>query len=257
MTTTASEPGFEELLEYIKANRGFDFTGYKRPSLLRRITKRMQAIDVESFPDYQVYLESHPQEFAELFDTILINVTSFFRDPAAWEYLRTEIVPLVATTRRMDEDIRVWTPGCASGEEAFTLAMILAEELGEERFHRHAKIYATDVDEDALRLGRHGLYDTKTLENIPPELRERYFEPANGGGATFRSDLRRTVIFGRHDLIQDPPISRVDLLVARNTLMYFTPDTQGRILGNFHFALRDDGYLFLGKSEVLLTRSSL
>jgi two-component system, chemotaxis family, CheB/CheR fusion protein len=252
----APDESLDRLLEFIKTNRGFDFTGYKRPSLQRRIAKRMQLVGLDTYSDYLVHLETHPNEFAELFNTILINVTSFFRDPAAWESLAEEILPALATSRRADADIRIWIPGCASGEEAYTLAMLLVELLGEERFLNHVKIYATDLDEGALTLGRHGRYTSKALEPVPAQLRGRYFEEKDGWG-TFRNDLRRCVIFGRHDLVQDPPISRIDLLVARNTLMYFTADTQGRVLGNFHFALRDDGYLFLGKSEVLLTRSNL
>jgi two-component system, chemotaxis family, CheB/CheR fusion protein len=252
---TPRDAGLETVLDFIRENRGFDFTGYKRPSLERRITKRMQTVGIEGYDDYLVYLEAHPDEFADLFDTILINVTSFFRDPEAWEYVAKEVVPQVAYPRRNDE-IRVWVPGCASGEEAYTAAMILAESLGEEQFRNQVKIYATDLDDDALVQGRHARYTSKQVEAVPEDLRERYFEQGNGA-RVFRSDLRRNVIFGRHDLIQDPPISRIDLLVVRNTLMYFNADTQSRILGQLHFALRDTGFLFLGKSEVLLTRSSL
>ena len=134
--------------------------------------------------------------------------------------------------------------------------MILADELGEDRSRQAVKIYATGVDEEALAHGRHGRYAVSEIEGVPRELVERYFE-SREGSYVFRSDLRRSVIFGRHDLIQDPPISRIDLLLARNTLIYFVPETQSRILTNFHFSLRDSGYLFLGKSKVLLTRSNL
>ncbi|HET8742894.1 MAG TPA: CheR family methyltransferase [Gaiella sp.] len=249
------DESFENVLEFIRTNRGFDFTGYKRPSLQRRIGKRMQAVGIESYEDYLVYLETHSEEFVDLFDTILINVTSFFRDAEAWEYLAREILPQVVENAHGDE-VRVWTPGCASGEEAYTIAMLLCEELGDERFRAQVKVYATDVDEVALRQGRHARYTAKQLEPVTAELRERYFEHVDGT-RTFRSDLRRNVIFGRHDLIQDPPISRIDLLVVRNALMYFNPETQSRILSQLHFALRDSGFLFLGKSEVLLTRSNL
>jgi two-component system CheB/CheR fusion protein len=251
----SGDANLESVLQFIRENRGFDFTGYKRPSLQRRISKRMQTIGVEGYDDYLVHLETHPDEFVDLFDTILINVTSFFRDPDAWEYLATEIVPQIVDHAR-GEEIRIWVPGCASGEEAYTAAIVLCEALGEEAFRAQAKIYATDVDEDALAQGRHARYTAKELEGVPPDLRERYFEPSDGA-RSFRTDLRRNVIFGRHDLIQDPPISRIDLLIVRNTLMYFNPETQSRILGQLHFAMRDSGFLFLGKSEVLLTRSTL
>jgi two-component system CheB/CheR fusion protein len=253
---TEPDDALEGLLAHINASRGFDFTGYKRPSLTRRIGKRMQEVGVSDYAEYAAYLQAHPREFGELFDTILINVTSFFRDPDAWTYLAEEIVPRIVAARPQPEEVRVWCAGCASGEETYTTAMLLAEAVGEERFRTQVKIYATDLDEAALSEGRHGRYSSKALEPVPEELRERYFHLDDSGGS-FRTDLRRSVIFGRHDLIQDPPISRIDLLVARNTLMYFNPETQGRILGNFHFALRPDGFLFLGKSEVLLTRSTL
>src|SRR5262245_17353029 len=250
------EQDLETLLQFVKETRGFDFTGYKRPSLVRRINKRMQTVGIEDPGDYLVHLEAHPEEFSELFDTILINVTAFFRDPSAWAYLRSDILPRLREARGAGDDIRAWAPGCASGEEAFTLAMLLAEVLGEDRFRANVKIYATDVDEQALTVGRHARYPAQSLDSVPPDLRARYFE-VNDAGSVFRADLRRSVIFGRHDLVQDPPISKIDLLVSRNTLMYFTPDTQRQILEGFNFALRDDGFLFLGKSEVLLTRSSL
>jgi two-component system CheB/CheR fusion protein len=246
-------PEFEQLLDFIRDNRAFDFTGYKRPSLMRRISKRMQDRKVESFAAYRELLEREPEEFGPLFDTILINVTSFFRDELAWDYLRSEVIPAIVGR---EHDIRVWSTGCATGEEAYSAAILLAEALGGDTFRRRVKIYATDIDDDALNGGRHARYTAKQVETVPPELRERYFEDA-GTGYAFRTDLRRSVIFGRHDVIQDPPISKIDLLISRNTLMYFTTETQEQILQNFHFSLRDDGYLFLGKSEALAARSPL
>jgi two-component system CheB/CheR fusion protein len=247
---------FEALLEFVRSSRGFDFTGYKRPSLVRRITKRMTTLGIDDFDAYRDHLELHPEEFADLFDTILINVTSFFRDPQTWEFVAEEIVPKLLLEKAAVEPIRVWSTGCATGEEAYTVAMLLAEAIGEDAFRNRVKIYATDVDDDALTLGRHAAYSQKQMEPVPEAYRERYFEPTDAG-FVFRKDLRRCVIFGRNDLVQDPPISRIDLLVSRNTLMYFTPETQARVLSNFYFALNDPGYLLLGKSEVLLTRSNL
>jgi two-component system CheB/CheR fusion protein len=248
---------FESLLEFIKSNRGFDFTGYKRPTLYRRIYKRMSAVGVASFEEYESYLDARGEEFAALFDTILINVTSFFRDPQAWEYVAEEVVPrIVGEPDPSGPQLRVWSTGCASGEEAYTVAMVLAEALGDEAFRHRVKVYATDVDEDALTTARHGRFTATAAEAIPEALREKYTDRMDNH-VVFRGDVRRSIIFGRHDVLQDPPISRVDLLVARNTLMYFDPETQGRVLANFHFALKEAGYLFLGKSEVLMTRSSL
>jgi two-component system CheB/CheR fusion protein len=253
---TVRDEQFESLLAFIRDERGFDFTGYKRPSLQRRIAKRMQDIGVDGFGAYEDLLKNDGNEFAQLFNTILINVTSFFRDEVAWDFLGEQILPTMLETKETAEALRVWSTGCASGEEAYTLAMVLAEALGEETFRARVKIYATDVDEEALTQGRHAAYDAKAVEAVPAALREKYFEHVNST-FVFRAELRRSVIFGRHDLIHDPPISRVDLLVSRNTLMYFDADTQEQILRSFHFALRDHGVLFLGKAEAIANRSQL
>jgi two-component system CheB/CheR fusion protein len=240
----------------LRDSRGFDYTGYKRPTLVRRFEKRMQAVGAGDYAAYREYLQREPGEFPELFDTILINVTSFFRDPAAWEYVAAEIVPRILEQREGNRPIRVWSAGCATGAEAYTISMLFAEALGQEQLRERVKIYATDVDDDALRYARHAAYTEKEVKDVPDELRERYFQKLNGS-YSFRNGFRRAVIFGRNDLLQDPPISRVDLLVSRNTLMYFGQEAQDRILSNFFFALRPRGYLMLGKAEALHSRTSL
>src|SRR5262247_2742991 len=247
---------FEALIEYLKNNRGFDFSGYKRSSLRRRMGKRMQALHIEPYGDYLDYLEVHPEEFVQLFNTILINVTSFFRDTASWESLAAEVIPKLIVGKQPHEPIRVWSAGCASGEEAYSLAMVFAEALGLESFRQRVKIYATDVDEEALVQARQASYSERDLQPVSPDWCTKYFEKV-GDRFVFRPDLRRTIIFGRHDLIQDAPISRLDLLVCRNALMYFNAETQSRILARFHFALNDTGVIFLGKAEMLLTRANL
>lgn len=256
MNAPQEDPVFEVLLEYLRRSRGFDFTGYKRGTLMRRITKRMLEVNVKEFREYMDYLEAHPEEFVKLFNTILINVTTFFRDPQAWDYLRDEIIPRILAARRRADPIRIWSAGCASGEEPYTLAMLFADALGIEQFRQRVKIYATDVDEEALTKARHAIYTDKELEPLSPEMRNRYLEPI-GLRYVFRGDIRRAVIFGRHDLVQDAPISRIDLLVCRNTLMYLNIDTQARILARFHFALNYTGYQFLGRAEMILTHSNL
>ena len=252
----ADPEDFRSLLEFLKQNRGFDFTGYKRSSLQRRIKKRMDAVGLTSYGDYEDYLEVHPDEFGHLFDTILINVTGFFRDRPAWDFVAHDVVPQLIEATPKDQPIRVWSAACASGEEAYTTAIVLAEALGEQEFRRRVKIYATDVDEDALDTARRAVFAEQAMKAVPDEYREKYFEP-NSKGHVFRADLRRSVIFGRNDLVQDAPITRVDLLVSRNALMYFTPETQARILSHFNFALRETGFLFLGKSEMLITHTDL
>ena len=254
--TPETDPDFEALLDYLKRTRGFDFTAYKRSTLTRRVFKRMEALEIGNFVEYQDYLEVHPDEFAHLFDMILINVTGFFRDQPAWDYLAEEIVPRIVEAKKADEPIRVWTAGCASGEEAYTLAMLFAEALGTEQFRARVKLYATDVSEGALTKGRTASYSAKDVEAVPKPLLEKYFR-STGQSYVFDHDLRRNVIFGRHDLIQDSPISRIDLIVCRNTLMYFNGETQQRILSRFHFSLLPGGFLFLGKAEMLLTSSNV
>jgi two-component system, chemotaxis family, CheB/CheR fusion protein len=251
------DPEFEALLEYIQRSRSFDFTGYKRSSLIRRVDKRMQMVGIEGYAPYVDYLEVHPEEFRSLFDTILINVTAFFRDPPAWEVLSEEVLPRLVASKRPEEPIRIWSAGCASGEEAYSLAIALAENLGPTAFRDRVKIYATDVDEAALTKARLAQYSDKEVLGISPDLLAKYFEPVNTAHHGFQKDLRRSVIFGRHDLIQDAPISRIDLLSCRNTLMYFNSETQTRILDRFHYALNDRGFLFLGKAETLMTYNNM
>src|SRR5262249_8993596 len=156
----------------LKSNRAFDLTGYKRATVLRRINRRMHQVDVASVADYQDYLEVHPEEFGFLFDTVLINITSFFRDGEAWTGLDRDIIPAIVGTKSGVEPIRVWSAGCSSGEEAFSLAMLFAETLGTEAFLRRVKIYATDIDDDAITKARHASYSTKEIDPVPEALRK-------------------------------------------------------------------------------------
>jgi len=254
MTTTRADADFESLLEHIKEQRSFDFTGYKRASLQRRVRHRMEALEIATFDGYQDHLQTHPEEFTALFNTILINVTGFFRDPEGWELLRESLVPELLD-RRGGEPVRIWSAGCASGQEAYSLAMLLADALGVEELRARVKIYATDIDEEALAQARQASYSAAEMSGVGEEQRATYFEQV-GDRFVVRKELRRAVIFGRNDLVQDAPISHVDILACRNTLMYLNAETQARVLGRLHFALRNDGILFLGKAEMLLSHSA-
>jgi two-component system, chemotaxis family, CheB/CheR fusion protein len=247
-----TDQDLEDLLVFIRDARGFDFTGYKRSSLARRIRKRMQEAGSTNYVDYRDQLETSAEEFNHLFNTILINVTGFFRDADTWNFLQHEAMPELLANVDPTREIRVWSAGCASGEEAYSLAIAFSEALGIDGCAKRVKIYGTDVDDEALRDARVGVYSAKALEGLPAELRSKYFEQ-NGTQFAFRPDLRRRVIFGRHDITRDAPISRLDLLVCRNTLMYFNVETQAQVIDRFHFALREGGYLFLGKAEMLLS----
>ena len=246
----------DALLDYLRESRGFDFGGYKRTGLARRITHRMSQAGIDSFHDYLDRLQVDADEFTALFNTILINVTGFFRDPEAWDRLRTEVVPGLLAERSPGDPLRIWSTGCSSGQEAYSLAMLLAEELGTDAYLKQVKIYATDIDDEALSQARRAAYQEAELEGVPADLRAKYFE-LRDDRYVFTPDLRRTVIFGRNDLVQDAPISRVDLLLCRNTLMYFNAETQQRVLNRFHFALVPRGVLFLGRAEMLLGRSRM
>jgi two-component system, chemotaxis family, CheB/CheR fusion protein len=250
----AEDPSFEKLLNFLRDSRSFDFTGYKRPSLMRRVRHRMNEIGIESFDDYQDVLQLEPREFTALFNTILINVTSFFRDADAWEHLRTDILPQVLEASN-GSTLRVWSGGCSAGQEAYTIAMLLHEEMGSS-FRERVKIYATDIDDDALNYARQASYTERETRGLPESYRDRYFDLINGR-YVFTPDLRRSVIFGRNDLTSDAPISRIDILLCRNTLMYFNAETQARVVSRLAFALRQDGVLSLGKAEMLLNHASV
>ncbi|WP_410610917.1 CheR family methyltransferase [Amycolatopsis sp. lyj-109] len=256
--TEPKEPNgeFESVLTYLKESRGFDFTGYKRSSLMRRVRRRMSQVEIDSYADYIDQLQVNADEFVALFNTILINVTGFFRDPDAWDHLREHVLPTLLAERSPEEPIRVWSAGCAAGQEAYSLAMLFADALGIEAFRQRVKIYATDVDDEALAQARHAAYTPAEVEELTEAQLEQFFE-LQGSRYCFRKDLRRSVIFGRNDLVQDAPISRIDLLVCRNTLMYFNAETQTKILERFHFALAPRGVLFLGKAEMLLSHTRI
>jgi two-component system CheB/CheR fusion protein len=252
----APDPEFENLLRHIQESRGLDFRGYKRTSLRRRIHIRMEAIGAEDFATYQAHLEVHPGEFADLLNTVLINVTSFFRDAEAWDVLKAQVIPAILANAGDDRPIRIWSVGCASGQEPYSLAMLLAEQMGVSAFCQRVKIYATDLDEDALKVARLATYSPHDVDAVPPEYLDRYFERTNNH-YVFERDLRKCVIFGRHNVVSDAPISRIDLLVCRNLLIYLEAETQDVVLPRLHYALNPDGYLFLGKAETQLARSSL
>ncbi len=250
--TAAEDDRFEALLAYIRDHRGFDFTGYKRASLRRRVGKRMEQLGIEGYQSYTDQLEASPDEFNELFATVMINVSSFFRDKPVWDYLAAQVIPALIAAKDEREPIRVWSAGCATGEEPYTIAMLLAEALGEHAYRERVKIFATDVDTGAVERARQGVYSSKQIGPVPEALRERYFEAVNGH-YSFTKDLRRSVIFGVNDLINDAPISRLDLLTCRNALIYFNSETQLGVMRSIHAALAEDGLLVLGKSELLLT----
>ena len=255
---SAAELGadFRELLEKLSAQYNFDFREYKEGSLVRRIHARMTQVRAESVSAYSRMLDDNPGEHVALFNTILINVTGFFRDPEAWKALAEEVIPRLAEEAAASRSLRIWSAGCSSGEEPYSIAMLLAEHLGGTAGEYAIKIYGTDVDEEALTTARQAVYRTEQLKDVPERLVDRYFS-REGQLYRFRREIRRWCIFGSHNLTQAPPLSHIDLLVCRNALIYFMGELQDRILTRFHYAIREDGFLFLGRSESLLARSRL
>jgi two-component system CheB/CheR fusion protein len=248
--------GFSRIVDYLRQTRGVDFAAYKPTSVMRRVSRRMQTVEIDNFDAYLDHLEIHPDEFGALFNTILINVTGFFRDKEVWETLRSTVVPDVLA-RRPTGPIRVWSAGCASGQEPFSIAIVLAEALGAAAFRERVKIYATDIDDDALEDARRGVYSSRQMADVPADIAGRYFQRHGTDTSAVERDIRRSVVFGRHDLIQDAPISRVDLLLCRNTLMYFNAETQTRVMARFAFSLMQTGYLVLGRAEMLFSHVGL
>ena len=215
----ASDPELEDLIQHLQQTRQLDFRGYKRTSLRRRIRQRMEEVGCADFMTYRAFVDANPQEFSDLLNTVLINVTSFFRDPDAWDVLSREVIPQIIERKKEGQPIRIWSVGCASGQEPYSAAMLFAEAMGVEGFCNNVKVYANDLDDGSLRTARSATYSAREVESVPPHLLGKYFERTNGH-YVFHRELRKCVIFGRHNIVNDAPISRVDLLICRNLLIY-------------------------------------
>ena len=251
-----TEVTLRELLQQLAEERNFDLRGYKITSLERRFRHRMFQLKIGSYSAYSDYIRLHPDEINDLLNTVLINVTQFFRDPQAWDALRRDILPQLTKDLKPGDPFRAWSAGCASGEEAYSLAILLAEHFGDHIKDYDVKVYATDSDEDALNVARRGEYMVDKLRHVRSEWRERYFI-TQGKTARVGREIRRMAIFGRSNLASHAPISHVHLLLCRNVLIYFDSPLQLQILNRLHYALEPGGILMLGKSESQLSQSSL
>ncbi|MBV8206965.1 MAG: PAS domain-containing protein [Acidobacteria bacterium] len=251
-----TELTLSQLISGLAADGGPDLRGYKLTTLERRIRRRMSELNIGKYGDYLDFVRRTQHEPSALLNTVLINVTEFFRDPPAWEYLRTQMLPRLFQGLRPGDTFRVWTAGCATGEEAYSIALLLAERLGEDLNHFDLKIYGTDIDDDALAVARRGEYAAEKLRRVRPELRERFFM-ASGRGFRVNREVRRLLIFGRSNLVSNAPISHCQLVICRNVLIYFDTNAQKRILERLHYALDPGGILFLGKAESKLSESRL
>ncbi|NDY92940.1 EAL domain-containing protein [Ideonella livida] len=246
-----AEGELAELIARMRRRCGIDFGEYKEGTLLRRLSRRMQVRHAGTLSAYLQVCHDDPGELEQLARDTLISVTSFWRDAPAFDALVATLRERFAHRDLLADPLRFWVAGCATGEEAYSLVMAAVEALGEPPGDRGLQVFATDLDQDALVLARRGLFAPAALVDLPPALVQRYFT-AVGGQYEFSRRLRERVVFSRHDLTRDPPFPRLDLVSCRNVLIYLKPETQARILSAFHYALRPDGLLMLGRSESVL-----
>lgn len=254
-----SHPGsastLKQLLFKVRQHTKVDLTGYKENTVWRRIERRMAANRLATLEAYLTYVDAEPDELDRLYRDVLISVTSFFRDKAAFEALGKQIEAVVRT-KRPGEELRIWVAGCATGEEAYSIAILLHERAGAALSNLRVQIFATDLDLNAMTIARKGVYSSAAVEPLDPSVVGKYFVPKNDAYEVSKS-LRDLVVFARQDLVQDPPFLRLDLISCRNVLIYFQSELQARILSVFHFALKPGGALFLGKSENVLQQDTL
>jgi len=248
--TEKPDDPLRDLLAQVSAQTNIDFRNYKSSTILRRIGRRMAVTHNTSLRNYTDYLRTHPDEISELVKAFLIKVTGFFRDPEAFEFLQSTIIAeLIDRAKANGRTLRLWSAGCATGEEAYSLALLLADQLGPDFPDWNVKIFATDLAADAISFARRGLYPENVLNDLPDGYRDRYFERVDHGYRISKA-LRQVVIFGQQDISRGVPFPRIDLVTCRNLLIYLKPDLQQTVLDLFAYSLHQSrGYLFLGKAE--------
>ena len=232
----------------LRARTGHDFSEYKDRAFMRRVQRRMQVLQLTQLEDYVARLQTDPDEIAALFRDLLIGVTGFFRDPGAFRALETMVMPRLVQEKGADGEVRVWVPGCATGEEAYSIAMLLREQMDRAETPPKVQIFATDIDAAAVGVARAGRYPANLTNSISPERLRRFFTP-EGESYRVAKSLREMCVFSAHSVIRDPPFSRLDLISCRNLLIYLKTNLQAQVFPLFHYALRPSGYLFLGFSE--------
>ncbi|MDB5940018.1 MAG: signal transduction histidine kinase with CheB and CheR, partial [Polaromonas sp.] len=247
-TARLAEDALRDIMSALRIYSRNDFRQYKRATVLRRIERRLQVNGLPDLPGYRDFLRAHPEEVKLLLQDMLISVTNFFRDTAAFEALERDVLPSLLAHRSPDEAVRVWVAGCATGEEAYSVAILLKEQMELHRCTAELQIFATDIDERAVNFARNGLYPTSIATDVSPARLKKFF---NQEKEQFRvvKQLREKVLFAHHNVLRDPPFSRIDLICCRNLLIYLDKPAQAGVLGTFRFALKPEGILFLGASE--------
>jgi two-component system CheB/CheR fusion protein len=247
--------GLEKIYLLLRSTTGVDFRLYKQPTVSRRVARRMALQKMASLGDYVRFLKQNAAEIKALSDDIFIHVTGFFRDPECFQGLRKHVFPKLNLSRRPDP-VRVWVPGCSTGEEVYSLAMLLIESLGANANQTKIQMFGTDISEPAVERARAGIYSETALRGVSPARLRRFFVKV-GHGHQINKDVRGLCVFARHDLASDPPFSKLDLISCRNVLIYAGPSLQNRILSAFQYALKPGGFLFLGKSEAISAYSAI
>ena len=243
-----AELALREIMALLRSDSKNDFRHYKRATVLRRIERRLRVRGLPDLPAYRDYLREHPEEAKPLLQDMLISVTNFFRDREAFEALERDVLPSLLDNRSPDEPLRVWVAGCATGEEAYSLTMMLCEQLELHNSALELQVFATDIDERAISFGRNALYPASILTDVSQGRLRQFFVPEQEQFRVIKP-VREKVLFAEHNVLRDPPFSRMDLICCRNLLIYLDREAQNRILEMFRFALRPGGYLFLGTSE--------
>ena len=239
----------KKILAFVKSTAGVDFTHYKKTTITRRIIRRMLLYKLDTFADYVAYLKKHPAEASILFSDLLINVTNFFRDPAAMEHLKKQVLPRIIAGKRAAEPVRIWVAGCSTGQEAYSLAILILELLGERNASKPVQIFATDLSDAAIAKARLGIFSKSEVTDVSPERLNHFFSKTDEQHYRVNKPVRDLCVFAPHNLLSDPPFSRIDLISCRNLLIYLDEELQKKVFATFHYALKADGYLFLGKSE--------
>jgi two-component system CheB/CheR fusion protein len=242
------EGGYDEIHEILLKQVGHNFSGYKQPTFQRRVRRRMQINQIDDLETYVQRLRSDTKEVTLLFRDLLIGVTSFFRDKDAFETLERDVIPRLFEGKGANDQVRIWIPGCATGEEVYSIAMLVREHLDGAGTAPKVQVFATDIDEAALAVARAGRYPEPLVDNVRPDRLARFFVNEEASYVVAK-DIREMCIFSPHSVLRDPPFSRIDLVSCRNLLIYLGADFQGQVIPVFHFALRPGGYLFLGLSE--------
>jgi two-component system CheB/CheR fusion protein len=242
------QQALREVFTHLRLRTGHDFSNYKRPTLLRRIERRINIRRLQNLQAYAQFVAQNPEEVTALLKDLLISVTNFYRDKPAFDFIETEVLPTILRRKKAEEQIRIWVPGCATGEEAYSLAMICAEQTLGVIDAPKIQIFATDIDETAIAFAREGLFSINDAADVSPERLRRFFN-REGDLYRIRREIREMILFANHNFIKDPPFSHLDLVSCRNVLIYLNQTAQERVLESFHFALKPGGFLFLGLSE--------